>query len=86
MKELIYIEEPNMLFGHAQKCADARDGLALFGPLNKLYGIKSGVVGTKQGLKIFQQFLKKIQKPVYNENMVGQTPRCQKNSFKLVHL
>jgi hypothetical protein len=29
MKELIYIEEPNILFAYGQKCTDARDGLAL---------------------------------------------------------
>ena len=49
MKELIYIPEPNILFAHGQKCNDARDGLALFGPLNKIFGIKSGVVATQEG-------------------------------------
>nr|WP_293296894.1 hypothetical protein [Allomuricauda sp.] len=70
MKELIYIEEPNILFAHGQKCADARDGLSLFGPLNNLYGIKSGVIGTTNGLQIFRNYLDLIQKPVYNANSV----------------
>lgn len=70
MKELIYIEEPNILFAHGQKCTDARDGLALFGPLNNLYGIKSGVVATKDGLKIFKDYLNHIQKPIYNTNSI----------------
>ena len=70
MKELIYIEEPNMLFAHGQKCTDPRDGLALFGPLNKLYGIKSGVVGTQEGLNIFKIYLNLIQKPIYNSNCI----------------
>ncbi|AYN67313.1 hypothetical protein HZY62_08620 [Maribacter polysiphoniae] len=70
MKELIYIEEPKILFAHGQKCTDARDGLALFGPLNNLYGIKSGVIGTKQGLKIFRDYLDHIQKPIYNSNSI----------------
>ena len=70
MKELIYIEEPNMLFAHGQKCTDPRDGLALFGPLNKLYGIKSGVVGTQEGLNIFKNYLNLIQKPIYNSNCI----------------
>lgn len=70
MKELIYIEEPNILFGHGQKCTDARDGLALFGPLNNLYGIKSGVVATKDGLNFFKNYLNQIQKPIYNTNSI----------------
>ena len=70
MKELIYIEEPNILFAHGQKCTDARDGLALFGPLNQIYGIKSGVIATQNGLRIFKEYLNQIQKPIYNLNNV----------------
>jgi hypothetical protein len=70
MKELDYIEEPNILFANGQKCTDARDGLALFGPLTKLYGIKSGIVATKQGLKIFKAYLNQIQKPIFNTNSI----------------
>jgi hypothetical protein len=68
MKELIYISEPNILFANEQKCADARDGLTLFGPLSKIYGIKSGVVGTQNGLSVFKKYLEHIQKPIYNSN------------------
>lgn len=70
MNELIYISEPNILFANEQKCADARDGLALFGPLNKIYGIKSGVVATQSGLNIFKNYIKHIQKPIYNTNNI----------------
>lgn len=70
MKELIYIDEPEILFAHGQKCTDARDGLSLFGPLNQIYGIKSGVIATKDGLKIFQDYLNQIQRPIFNENNV----------------
>lgn len=72
MKELIYIEEPNLLFAHNQKCADVRDGLALFGPLSnpRIYGIRSGVIATKAGLEIFKGYLSSIQKPVYNGNNI----------------
>ena len=70
MKELIYIEEPNILFAYGQKCTDARDGLALFGPLNKIFGIKSGVVATQEGLNIFKNYVKHIQKPIYNANNI----------------
>lgn len=68
MNELIYIDEPNILFAHEQKCTDARDGLSLFGPLNQIYGIKTGVVATKDGLIKFKNYLKQIQEPIYNYN------------------
>ena len=71
MKELIYIEEPNILFAHGQKCTDARDGLTIFGPLTQIYGIKSGVVATKKGLSIFKDYLRRIQKPIYNYNNIS---------------
>lgn len=70
MNELIYIEEPNILFANEQKCTDARDGLALFGALTQLYGIKSGVVATKNGLEIFKRYLQQLQQPVYNANNI----------------
>ncbi|MDA3942479.1 MAG: hypothetical protein PF694_02930 [Bacteroidetes bacterium] len=70
MKELIFIQEPNILFAYGQKCADARDGLALFGPLNKIFGIKSGVVATQEGLNIFKNYINHIQKPIYNTNNI----------------
>ena len=70
MKELIYIEEPNILFAHGQKCTDARDGLSLFGPLSTIYGIKSGVVATKRGLDIFKSYIDRIQKPINNYNNI----------------
>lgn len=70
MKKLIYIPEPNILFANGQKCADARDGLALFGPLSKIYGIKSGVVATQNGLSNFKNYIKHIQKPIYNANNI----------------
>ncbi|MCU7496940.1 MAG: hypothetical protein HF314_08330 [Ignavibacteria bacterium] len=70
MKDLIYIPEPNLLFAYKQKCADVRDGLTLFGPLNRIFGIKSGVVATQEGLKIFKNYLNFIQKPIYNSNNI----------------
>jgi hypothetical protein len=68
MRDLIYIREPNILFAYNQECPDPRDGLTLFGPYEKIYGIKSGVVATKEGLKIFKNYLDLIQKPVYNKD------------------
>ena len=70
MNELIKIEEPRLLFGFDQKLEDPRDGLTIFGPLEKLrpYGIISGVVSTKTGLEKFKAFLQEIQKPIYNKD------------------
>jgi hypothetical protein len=72
LKKLIKLDEPRILFAHDQKMEDPRDGLTLFGPLenNKPYGIRNGVVATKEGLRKFVEYLRKIQSPVYNNNSV----------------
>jgi hypothetical protein len=72
LKKLIKIEEPRILFAHNQKMEDPRDGLTLFGPLenNKPYGIRNGVISTKEGLRKFKYYLKSIQFPVYNKNNI----------------
>ncbi|HNQ78978.1 MAG TPA: hypothetical protein PKJ37_10830 [Acidobacteriota bacterium] len=70
MIKLAYFDEPQMLFGHGQKCADPRDGLSLFGPVNNIYGIKSGVIATKNGLNIFKNFLESIKRPIVNSNNI----------------
>lgn len=71
-KQLIKIDEPNLLFGYNQKVEDPRDGLTLFGPLenDRPYGIRNGVIATKEGLRKFKNFLKKVQSPIYNDNHV----------------
>jgi hypothetical protein len=70
MKELTYINEPQILFGSNQKMDDPRDGLTLFGPIenNLPYGIMNGVVGTKAGLEKFKSFVKSLQSPIFNAN------------------
>lgn len=71
-KKLIKLEEPKILFAHGQKMEDPRDGLTLFGPMenNKPYGIRNGVVSTREGLRKFKSYLTAIQNPVYNANNV----------------
>lgn len=73
MNELILINEPNLLFGYGQKMEDPRDGLTLFGPIenNLPYGIINGVVGTKDGLKKFRDYLLALQRPILNANPVS---------------
>src|SRR5216684_3938348 len=66
MRRLIKLPEPALLFRHDQAIEDPRDGLTLFGPLDKgsPYGIRAGVIGTASGLKRFREWALKIQRPV----------------------
>jgi hypothetical protein len=67
IKEIQYIPEPALLFGHDQRLEDPRDGLSLFGPIDKGKpdGIRTGVIGTPQGIKRFKSWVEKIQGPVF---------------------
>ena len=62
MNDLIYIEEPKLLFGLNQKIEDPRDGLTLFGPINDKspFGINYGVVGTEAGIERFYRWIKSV--------------------------
>ena len=48
---LIRLAEPKLPFGHNQAVEDPRDGLSLFGPLDKAktYGIRPAVIGHTGG-------------------------------------
>src|ERR1044072_815277 len=61
LNELIKLSEPTLRFGHGQSVEDPRDGLSLFGPLDrgKLYGVKAA-----NGIKIYQDWVKKISSPI----------------------
>jgi len=50
---LIYLDEPNLVFGNSQATEDPRDGLTLFGPFEKVSKdtIQAGVIGTLDGIK-----------------------------------
>lgn len=67
MEELIRIPEPLLLFRHDQATEDPRDGLTLFGPLDKgkPYGVKAGVIGTKRGIELFKRWVDWVQGPVF---------------------
>ena len=62
----IVLKEPRLLFHYEQATEDPRDGLTLFGPLEKgkPYGIRFGVVGTAEGVKYFREWVTRIQTPV----------------------
>jgi hypothetical protein len=68
MHKLIKLSEPTLMFGHDQALEDPRDGLMLFGPLDKgkPYGIRAGVIGTQEGIRRFKEWVERIQEPILN--------------------
>jgi hypothetical protein len=62
MMKLQRIPEPLLTFAYQQAVADPRDGLSLFGPLDpgKVYGMRAGVIGTKEGIAIFRGWIRGI--------------------------
>ncbi len=71
MKQLLYLTEPALQFRFGQALEDPHDGLALFGPLDtgKVHGIRAGVVGTKEGIRRFKDWVKSIQTAIYPPKM-----------------
>ena len=67
MESLIRIAEPRLEFRFRQAVEDPRDGLTLFGPLDKgrPYGIRVGVIGTNAGLGLFRRWVQHAQLPVF---------------------
>lgn len=63
---LILIDEPRLLFNYEQATEDPRDGLTLFGPLERgrPYGIRFAVVGTADGIRRFKAWVGKMQLPI----------------------
>ncbi|MCI0537558.1 MAG: hypothetical protein L0Z50_20280, partial [Verrucomicrobiales bacterium] len=63
---LIHLPEPTLLFGHSQSIEDPRDGLSLFGPFDpaQTYGVRYGVIGTKDGIRRFAEWVERIQHPI----------------------
>ena len=69
MKQLVKLPEPALLFGYNQWMEDPRDGLTLFGPLeqDRPYGIRYGVIGTRTGIKLLEEWIDWAQGPVAME-------------------
>lgn len=77
MKKLLHLAEPTLLFSHGQSCEDPRDGLSLFGPFDPTppYGVRYGVIGTKDGIRRFRAWVEKVQRPIVDsENTRGRPP------------
>ncbi|MDP9471404.1 MAG: hypothetical protein M3Q71_12170 [Chloroflexota bacterium] len=68
MTDLLHLTEPRLLFAHGQALEDPRDGLTLFGPLDegRPYGVRYGVIGTPEGIKLLKAWVKRIQRPIVN--------------------
>ena len=72
MLKLKIFDEPLLEFRYGQKLYDPHDGLVLFGPSSAdasshPKSITYGVIGTKEGLALFADWSKRINKPVYSE-------------------
>src|SRR6266481_708019 len=71
-----FLSEPSLLFKYGQQVEDPRDGLMLFGPLDegRPYGIRAGVVGTRDGIDRFSRWVQTIQRPVHDAHPRGARP------------
>ena len=70
-RNLIYFDEPKLAFGYNQTTEDPRDGLALFGPYENFvsHSIQAGVIGTKEGIEKYTEFVKRLEKPIISNNI-----------------
>lgn len=68
MDNLFHIPEPTLRFDYQQGMEDPRDGLTLFGPYDSenVYAIRAGVIGTKDGIRRFKDWVEQIQGPIYD--------------------
>ncbi len=74
LNQLIKLSEPTLQFGHQQSVEDPRDGLTLFGPLDhgKFHGVKAGVIGTANGIRIYKDWVRKLSSPIIDLDDKGQ--------------
>jgi hypothetical protein len=76
---LIEVPEPELVFGHGQSMAHPKDGLLLYGPLQKLASgtrLRIGVVATAEGLRRYSQCVERLARPIAakKENDPNHTP------------
>ena len=69
-KELVFLPEPSLLFGHNQRALDPKDGLTLFGPFESTgsQSVQVGVIGTQLGLQLYSQFVARVNNPIFSED------------------
>ena len=68
---LIYFDEPKLVFGYDQTSEDPRDGLSLFGPYEKSVSnsVQAGVIGTQTGIEYYAGFTKRLEKPIISNSV-----------------
>ncbi len=73
MPDLLHIEEPPLLFNYDQPMLDPRDGLSLFGPLDRAKpdGIRWAVIGPRDSVQRMKQWVDRIQQPIFSENQIA---------------
>lgn len=61
--QVMHLPEPQLTFGLDQAVEDPRDGLMLFGPLDQgaPYGIRVAVVGTPEGISLYNEWAQRVQ-------------------------
>jgi len=66
MPDLVYLDEPKLLFRFEQSMIDPRDGLSLFGPLEraKPHGIRWAVIGPKGSIRHVKNWIQRISGPI----------------------
>lgn len=66
MSKFYNLDEPLIHFGYNQAIEDPRDGLTLFGPFSRtnIPTPKIGVIGTVEGIKIFIEWLRKVERQI----------------------
>ena len=69
MPTLQHINEPALLFRYEQAVEDPRDGLTLFGPLEKgkPYGIRWGLIGPEECMQRVERWVSNVNAPVVGE-------------------
>jgi len=67
VNQLLFLTEPPLKFRFGQILEDPHDGLTLFGPLDagKIHGMRVGVVGTKDGIQRYRNWVLSIQTPLF---------------------
>ncbi|MCG8649227.1 MAG: toll/interleukin-1 receptor domain-containing protein, partial [Pirellulales bacterium] len=73
---LLFVEEPKLAVGYKQFTDDPREGLLLFGPVSfkrNPSNIRIGVIGTSEGLELFQNWCANFNKPIKEDTSSGRT-------------
>ncbi len=86
MSSVIHLDEPPLRFGFEQSLFHPKDGLTLFGPYTRTAGsVRYGVIGTEEGLKIFDRWSANINRfvPAYEGSRF--TRRKDSEFGKLAH-